>query len=273
VLNGVPYMIDEVMSSSFTSCVDATDIGGRMADIAWDFSDTNLVGGVLKNLGTYGSTFDLTPVNALSGGSIIGTNLTLGSCSIPAWTGDIATTRHYKTAGAVAAQVGVDCVWEYVGNFVKDDSLTAVVFGQWYPNRIFIYASHRVSTSTSYPSRPRCITRDVSNTSRTVEHHGAAYDVGGTVVHVVAYYYNGYCYITVNGVTTQGDSIASFKTGNTVLYVGAQLEASDTLIYPMHGSAGGFRKFCVDGMTPTKAEARYAEVIASSTVPLVWRQL
>ena len=40
-----------------------------------------------------------------------------------------------------------------------------------------------------------------------------------------------------------------------------------------HMGAGGFRKFCVDGMTPTKAEARYAEVIASSTVPLVWRQL
>jgi hypothetical protein len=105
VLNGVPYMIDESLSSSFTSCANATMIArGGLPNIEYDFIDANLYTSgsdtLLRNTGTGGAIYDVKAYNTTSGGSIIGKNLTYGSTTVPGWTGN-NSNRYWKTLAPV----------------------------------------------------------------------------------------------------------------------------------------------------------------------------
>lgn len=104
VLNGVPYMIDEALSSSFTSCATSTTIGCWLPFIEFDFLDANLYTSgadtLLRNTGTGGSVYDVKAINTISEGSIIAEDMTYGSTTKRGWIGN-DSNRAWQTLSTV----------------------------------------------------------------------------------------------------------------------------------------------------------------------------
>jgi hypothetical protein len=122
VLNGVPYMIDEALSSSFVPYTNATSIGAKQADIAYNM----VTGATIPNIGAGGSAYDLTLLN-----SPTFTTVTYAGRSVNVWQGN-GINKALQTANTVPNLAESPFVFSCVAkrNSIHSRTLVPMLYSQ-----------------------------------------------------------------------------------------------------------------------------------------------
>lgn len=253
VLNGMPYMIDEALSSSFINYATATKIGGRMADHAWDFDAAYLSGTTLADLGSNATKWNLTRRNSAGLGTLIFNGVTY-----PCGTFD-GVNQSWQTAAPVASLASAPFIMEC---FIIKNTSTGVHFAiaqrndSTYPiiqvsgsyNEIgtFIKSSAITTESSAY------MTTNIATTY--LVHCGIGIDKKAFTV-------------LDDNILIANDAIPSFFTTVNAFSIGAW---ANTTRYFFNGKIG--RVSIHKNLTQTAAELaaasqqRYADYIAGNVV-------
>jgi hypothetical protein len=215
VLNGVSYMVDEALSSSFTSCVDATNINLLVSNIKYDFA-TPPSGVILTNQGTGGATYNLTGYNAVSGGAWVSTgSMSYGSTSETGFIFIDGLNRYFKSADKLPQFTGFNFTFELLLNAPSSGTYISIL-GQ-------------ASTTTNY----NWILRQAGTAAyvRVINAAGNVYTSGSIAIsgdltkYVCGGLSNGYPWVSMNGGAKQvgATAISDWKSATEYLVLGGGL--------------------------------------------------
>ncbi|MCK9601570.1 MAG: hypothetical protein M0R06_21190 [Sphaerochaeta sp.] len=253
VLNGVPYMIDEELNSSFISCVNATSIGCGVADINYMFSIPP-TGTTLVNQGKGGSTYNLTGVNAISGGAFVATeSMAYGATLATGFIFNGSTGgRHFISASTLPLLAYPNYTGEVL--FKGTASTGGLLFGQ-YGALIQSWALYRSTASFQLLS----IQNNTNNIGTAISNDIVLYVVFGIV--------NNAPYISINGGAKIIGNVGTPPTTPRKLSIGYGDGASVSYIT---GTMSGPKQWF--GRVPTDAQiaTRNVELLAGTAQLGTW---